>query len=45
MTHFVLKLIRCLLFSTIKGWGLLKSDQTIVYLKKWIMFNGKSFQV
>ena len=34
-----------LLFSTIKDWEISNSDQTIVYLKEWMLVNGKSFQV
>ena len=35
-----MKLIRWSLFSTIKDWGIPKSDQTIVYLKKcWLLVN------
>ena len=33
-----------LLFSTIKDWEISKSDQTIVYLKEWMLVNGKSFK-
>ena len=39
----VLKLIRYLLFSTIKDWGLSNSDQTVVYWKDWMLVNKKSF--
>ena len=33
----ILKLIGCLLFSTIKNWGISKPDPTILCLKKWML--------
>ena len=39
VAHPVLKLVRCLLFSVIKDWGILKPDQTILYLKESILVN------
>ena len=36
-THPLLKLIRCLLFSKLKHWGISKSDLIILYLKKQIL--------
>ena len=41
----LLKLIRCLLFSRTKDSGISKTDLTILYLKEWMLVNGKSFQV
>ena len=41
----ILKLIRCLLFSAIKNWGISKSEPARLYLKKWKLAYGKSFQV
>ena len=45
VTQPVMKLIHRLLFSTIKDWGISKSDQIIVYLNEWILVKEKSFQV
>ena len=44
VTHIVLKLTRFLLFLTIKDWWISKSDVTILYLRKWMLVNGKSVQ-
>ena len=41
VTHPVLKLISCLLFSTIKHWEISKSDLTLLYLKECMLVNGK----
>ena len=32
-------------FSAIKNWGVSKSDQITIYLKEWMLVNGKSFLV
>ena len=41
----LLKLMWFLLFLTRKDWGISKSGLTILYLKEWMLVNGKSFQV
>ena len=33
------------IFNNSKDWGIAKSDLTILYLKEWMLINGKSFQV
>ena len=33
------------IFNNSKEWGIAKSDVTILYLKGWMLINGKSFQV
>ena len=40
---YVLKLMHCLLFSTIKDCGSSKSDQIIVYFKELVLVNGTFF--
>ena len=33
------------IFNNSKDWGIVKPDLTILYLKEWMLINGKSFQV